>query len=510
MGALEQVPLDEAVQLGAVDGSFFGSYFFPRAFRQEPPAFHREMDEALDDPGARYLSFMLFRGAAKTTKVRVFIARRIAYAMSRTIMVVGKNQDHAIKTLEWVKKAVEQNSRWAGTFGLRKGARWSGADIEIVHTQFKDENGGPLTIRLLAYGMTGSVRGLNIDDYRPDLILVDDPDDEETTATVEQRKKTRDLFFGSLQKSLAPRSESPHAKMILLQTLLNSYDLVSECERNPQWRSLRYGCFDEHGQSRWPTRHPTKELLADKQNHIDRGMLSLWMREMECRLVADELAAFKEEDLRFWDKVDENGIGGVVPPGGITFLSIDPTPPPKNTEKEKARITSGLDTAVICVKRIVNGNVYLCDFAGMKSPDPDHFINQIFLMARLWGARTVVIETILFQRVLRWLREKAMQARREYLTIIPIEDPRAKPLRIQQEIKPYASQGKLYCSSEHMEFIDQYVNFPNIEHDDYVDAVSIGLMHVNPWMLEMSAIDGEFERLYEDDGKALPDWRPNT
>lgn len=501
-----QVSAEEAVRLGAVDGGLFGRFFFPRAFKQDAPPCHRQMDALLDDPESPLVSFMIPRGFAKTTKTRVYIARRIAYGISRTIMIVGKSQGAAVKTLEWLKRSVEHNQRYAATFGLEPGSRWSGEDIEIIHHHFKDENGGPLRIRVLAYGMTGSVRGVNIDDCRPDLIVVDDPSDEENTATIEQRKKIADLFFGSILRSLAPRSEAPHAKMVLLQTVLNPQDLVSLCDKDSHWKSLRISCFDERGESNWPERYPTEVLRAEKKGYIDRGMLSLWMREMESQCVNDDLAAFSEEKLKYWDQ-PENGVGGTLPEGGYTFISVDPVPPPK--DELNVKITAKHDNAVISVLRVINGGVYICEQWGVKQPDDMFFINQIFLMAAFWKTSVIVVETTMFQRVIKTTLQREMQTRRTYLQVIPIEDKRSKPARIRQEIGRYAHARQLYAASDQEGFLGEYWAYPFVQHDDFLDSVAIGLMHITPHLLEASYIEGEYTEVIEDEDRMLGDWRAN-
>ena len=96
------------------------------------------------------------------------------------------------------------------------------------------------------------------------LIIVDDPSDEENTNSPESRKKISDLFFGSLEKSLAPRAESPDAKIVLLQTSLDTEDLINACHRDLQWATRKYSCFDSTGRSRWEAAFPTTELQASK------------------------------------------------------------------------------------------------------------------------------------------------------------------------------------------------------------------------------------------------------
>jgi predicted phage terminase large subunit-like protein len=485
-----QVDIREAVQLGAADTEFFGRFFFPKTCRQPSPAFQRELDEALDDTDHRYVSAMVFRGGAKTSRLRLYVAKRIAYGLSRTILFVGKSQEHAVKSLEWLQNAVEYNKVYAGTFGLRKGKKWTGTEIEIYHGT------DDVPIRIIALGITGSVRGVNVDDYRPDLIVVDDPADEENTATPEQRKKVADLFFGALAKSLTPRSEAPHAKMVLLQTVLNGDDLISLTVRDPQWKSLVYGCFDENKESRWPERFPTKELLEEKNAHIARNQLSLWLREMECKVVSQETSAFLASWLQYWV---------VIPEGGITLICCDPTPPPKDDSAK--RLTTHLDDAVVMVIRIAGGNVYVCDYYCAKSPDPDELISKIFEFATNWRCQTLCLETILFQRVLAKMLEKEMLSRRQWLTIKKVEDKRKKETRIRQEVSSRASHRRLFVHPSMVEFIEQYTAYPDVKHDDILDCLTIGLTSINPWM-ESTTLEGEYTVDEEDEEFAkLSNWR---
>ena len=214
------------------------------------------------------------------------------------------------------------NYLWAQTFNLRIGEKSSEAELEIYHGTEE------YPIRIIALGITGSTRGINVDDYRPDLIIVDDPSDEENTNTQEAREKTDDLINGSLRNSLAPASEAPHAKMVFLQTLLHDDDSISKCEKDPLWRFLKFSIFDERGESRWPDRWTTKELLKEKESFTMRGKLHLWMREMECTITDDALSAFNRGSLKFWD---------ILPPAheSVFYTAIDPVPPPSDREIER-------------------------------------------------------------------------------------------------------------------------------------------------------------------------------
>jgi predicted phage terminase large subunit-like protein len=489
---LKELPLSELVLLADLNPMVYSHHFFPKTFRQASPLFHRDCWELLEDPLARYVAIKIFRDGAKTTLLRTFVSKRIAYGVSRTILFVGKSETAAMKSIDWLQRAVLYNRLWATTFGLSKGKQWSGSEIDIYHGQLD------INIRIIAMGITGSTRGINIDDYRPDLIIVDDPCDLENTATPEQRFKINELFFGGLKESLAPTTDMPEAKMALLQTPLDGEDLIEKAVEDPQWKSMVFSCFTEDGESSWADRYPKETLLEEKAAYIARNQLSIWMREKEVTITSKELCYFQSEWLQYWD---------VLPEGGLTFIGIDPTPPPKEGAKVSSAKLDKLDDAVILVIRVYKKRIYLCDYYCTKSPNPVEFIAKFFEMARQWGAMKIGVETVLFQRMLKVYIEQEMQRRSEYYTITAVEDKRKKETRILQAVSNRASNRTILVHKSHTAFISQYTMYPQAKHDDILDAFSIALSLVTP-ALEALTIDGEYSVVDESEIENLPaTWR---
>ena len=295
---------EEAVQLAATDGVFFSHYFFPRTVRQTSPQFHYDMWKPLlsNAPEHRHISFQIFRGGAKTSILRLLSAHRVGYGMARTMMYIGKSQDHALRSTGWLQRQIERNQLYANTFGLNRGSKWQSVEFEIKH----DVEG--LAIWGLAAGIEGAVRGVNIDDYRPNFILLDDVISDENAATDEQREKIWDLILGAVKESLTPRSEDPYAKLVMLNTPLNREDASMKTKDDPEWHFMRYGCFTpetenlplEQQESIWPQRWPSEELRLAKLAAIKRNKLSTWLREKECKLTDPENTAFKQDWIRYW------------------------------------------------------------------------------------------------------------------------------------------------------------------------------------------------------------------
>ena len=237
---------DDLVQLCAVDDHLFCTTFFPKAARQPPAPFHADIWRNLNDNSKRYLNLVCFRDSAKTTILRMFTGKRVAYNLSKTILYLGASEAHAARSIRWLRNRIEpkmgQDGKeraefFAQTFGLRPGVRWTDTELEIFH-------GIDTTpIWILGAGITGNVRGINFDDYRPDLIVLDDILTDENGATLEQREKITDLVMGALKGSLAAASETPQAKLVMLNTPQAVDDVVHIAERDPEFTSVRYSCW---------------------------------------------------------------------------------------------------------------------------------------------------------------------------------------------------------------------------------------------------------------------------
>ena len=73
---------------GAKDTGFFAKTFFPKTFRQEEPPYAKTIYEVAEDPDTQYAMLLIFRGGSKTTQAKAILAKRVAYGVSRTILLV--------------------------------------------------------------------------------------------------------------------------------------------------------------------------------------------------------------------------------------------------------------------------------------------------------------------------------------------------------------------------------------------------------------------------------------
>lgn len=471
----------ELVRLSAEDPTLFNKAFFPRATRQSAPPKHQEITAAFDDPRKRFINLRAFRGSGKTTLFRLFMARRVAFGISKTVLLLGSNDSKAAQSVTWLRNNVERNALFRDTFRLKPGRKWSENEIEII-----SEVDGHSAWALGAGITGGAIRGINFDDFRPDLIFLDDVINDETAATDVQREKAEGLVLGAVRHSLAPAVDEPNAKMILAQTPIASEDLADQARKDSQFHTIEFSCWTPETQdlpvqfqvSSWPERFPTEELRNEKVAAAQRNRLSVFAREMEVRLVTAETASFRSNWLRFYDE---------LPAGLWNVVSVDPVPPPTEQQLQKQLHNKSFEAITVWGRRA--GNYYLVDYKLQRGHEPNWTVTTILELANRYSAKKIIIETIAYQRTLKYLVQTTMRKNGVYFMIQDFQDKSSKFHRIVDAFSGPASEGHVLVSAAHTEFIEQFEHYPGVAHPDLLDASSMALKDLVVPTLDLGADD---------------------
>lgn len=450
------------------DNELYCRTFFPKTCRQESAPFHRRIDAALW-AGRRKVAIKVFRDGAKTARLRMFISKRIAYGVSRTILYISKSEDTATATLEWLKRLVETNTPWAQFWGIQKGETWAADQAEFVNTILG------VRITVIAVGIHGQIRGLNFDDYRPDLVVCDDIEDEKTTNTKEQIKKHSDLLHGTVMRGLASPIDNPEAMIVIIQTPLDPDDAIETAFANAgpdplsDWLCVEASCFETDAagniQSAWPAKFPVEFLLSEKQSYIKLNKLSVWLREMEVTVTSKETCFFLPEWLQKHEALPAGDWKELV-------LFIDPASSDSATA----------DFQAITLTGNMNGHAWLIAYNKSKGQDVDETVDKFFqtwdLMLALGKGKANLkfgVEIVGYQRQLKRAIEKEMRRRERYAFIEPVQDKRAKEDVINQAFTPVASMGMYHCLNSHTDFITDFEKYPRVKKDDLIESAARGL-----------------------------------
>lgn len=456
--ATTKVSRAELIQACALDGLLYGRTFFPKTFKQDSPSFHNDIWTMLEIEENRYNGVKVYREGAKTTLTRVLGSKRIAYGLSRFIIFTSEAEKHAVYSVQWLRRQCKYNRLWTETFQLRLGKAAEG-EIEIIH------EGLGHTVRIVALGMSGQLRGFNIDDDRPDFIVADDVDGDKSISSETVREKNKDLFFGALVRSLVAPTENPNAKVVVLQTPTHREDIIETVSKDPRWHTLKFGCFDERGNSRWPARHPTQFLLDEKESYIRGRNLSKWMREMECEIVAEETRSFHEDWLNYWD---------ILPDGLVYYMAIDPAPLGTNEPRQDVAYQA------VSVIGCAGPQVFLVEYGIGRGQGLDELAAEVFRLFLKYRPIVVAVETIAYQKVCAWYLKQESFKRQIFLPIQEIQDRQNKDSRIIDSIRQIAANGHLFVHRSHHEFLREYLDFPDPERKDVIDATAMAVKVRNP------------------------------
>lgn len=212
------------------------------------------------------------RGHAKTTVIKLFVLWLILFTDRKFVLIIcatsGKAEDFLADVWGYLAEPNIVN-----VFGNGHVA----AEEDNKSTKIFSFMGR--TIVLAAVGQ-GSVRGINIKNNRPDVIIFDDVQDKENAES-----ETDSVKLLNWMQSTAMKLRSP--KRCLFIFIGNKYRVTGNCvcileklQKNPLWLSIVTGAILEDGQPLWPELHSLASLYEEFQNDLNMGVPEIFLAEL--------------------------------------------------------------------------------------------------------------------------------------------------------------------------------------------------------------------------------------
>jgi hypothetical protein len=224
------------------------------------------------DSTHRFLQFALGipRGHAKTTLIKLFILRCILFTNRSFFLVAASTQVHSINILSDVSSMLsEQNIR--AVFGdWRIGLETDTKELKKFGFQGRN-------ITLFAVGAEGAVRGTNVNNERPDVIIMDDIQTKECADSVLQSKTLMEWMVGTLMKSKSPR----RCLFIFAGNMFAARgSILRHIKNNPTWVKFISGAILADGTALWPELRSLDSLLEELDNDIAMGQAHIFFSEV--------------------------------------------------------------------------------------------------------------------------------------------------------------------------------------------------------------------------------------
>lgn len=487
--------------LGAYDLEFFGKAYLNHFFSKPSPKFHTELDNIWvsgvlknivpsDNKNARLVNqkkgtrkaVLAPRGHAKSTNLTFkSVLHSVLYKYKNYVIIISDTYDQAKSFVQSIRDELEDNENILEDFGDLVGNVWR---EDVIVTTSK--------IKIQAKGSAQKMRGLKHKQWRPDLIVLDDIENDKLVKTVEQRESLKNWFYKAVSKC-----GDSYTDFIYIGTLLHYDSLLANVSKNPTYQSVKYKAvisfnystlwdkwreiftdlnfednqvralnFFENNKEEmlegtevlWNEKNTYYDLMVEKIEIGDSAFNS----EMQNEPINLENCLFPEEIFDYYNPYD-------IDFGSDDFKFYGFIDPSLGKTKKS-------DFSVIITMAVhKNGYMYVVD-ASVERRHPDVIIedtiNKAIWLQRTYGKKYYKfgIETNQFQWYLKEVLAKASAKYGVYLPICEVHQTSDKKMRI-ETLQPDIKNKYIKFDKRHTKLIEQLKYYPMAEHDDAPDAL---------------------------------------
>lgn len=425
----------------------FRRFFFPARDDVPPAPFHMEWSDILLR-GDRHFVVEAFRESAKTQIViRANLLHALAYPQPHRsyLVVICSTQRTASKKLQECSRELAASDAIRAL--VEKVVEDSGLALEVQYRSGQ-------RVRIEAYGKGAAVRGLSWGSKRPDLVIVDDPQDEEDARSETVTEADWDWFLSDVY-FLGQTS-----RIFLIGNNLGERCIVERVLAGAEqlgFRAVRIPILDAEGRSAWPEKWPEPAIATEREEFSRLGKLDIWFRNKMCECIDPGSQKFRRDMFRYFEntlRTDDMSI----------YTTVDLAISKKPGADYSAIVTVGVNG---------DGHWFVLDVEYGRY-DPTQTMDAIFSAVQKWRPLCVGVEAVAYQSALQHFLEKEMPKRGCFFRIQPLKAEKKKELRI-DALQPRFAVGSVWFRRdatwlEKME--SELLVYPHGAHDDVIDALA--------------------------------------
>jgi phage terminase large subunit-like protein len=401
------------------------------------PTFHQEIYSLVQDKTIKRLAIIAPAGFGKSSVVSyacpIWLA---AYHACNEILIISASAEFAEYRLRHIRYLIESNENIQKDFNLSPGSIWR--DNEIILS-----NG----VRILARGKGSQITGM-----RPDVILCDDIETEDEAKSEIERAHLKEWWYATLVNRPAP-----DGRIVIIGSISSRLawmnEFLSEQSKKAGWVTKQYATKD--CRTIWPEKWTDAELFNKRIELAPYPGMYEALYEADTSQI--QKYAFKKEWLRYYDRTPDNlNIFTVVDPAIGERLDHDFT----------AIVTGGIDTY---------GNVFLLDIIKKRfNLDTLEMFGALFTIYEVYRPIRIGFESVAFQKYVKLFFESECKKRSKFPSVVEIkhDTQKTKSMRI-TSLAPLAQGGNLFIKPDMYDFISEWESYPEVVHDDVLDAASM-------------------------------------
>lgn len=421
------------------------------------------------------------RGEAKSTyETQLGSLWCIVTGRKHMIGIIMNTEEQAAEMLEAIKAELDTNPRLMMDFpeACGRGRVWQ-STTAITANNVKIRIGG-----------TGKkIRGMKHGPYRPDLIFLDDLENDEQVRQKSQRDKTEKFVLSAVLGLAGP---SGGMDVFWVGTSLHYDAAINRVSRRPGWRRQVFKSITNwpDNMQLWETWESiytsggddddakieaeanAKTFYETHKDAMNAGAVVSWpdvrplyrlmcmravdhdafLQEQQNEAGNDESAPFK--NITFWtDRGDWQYFGAIDPSLGKQDKTRDPS----------ALLIGGINRKTM-VLDVIEADI------GRKTPDM--IIARAIELQRQYRCIAWGVETVQFQEFLYTELIKRAVAAGVPFPAVPINSSTGKDMRI-ISLQPHIKSGKIRLHHSLHTLIEQLRFWPEADHDDGPDALEM-------------------------------------
>ncbi|EHZ3394124.1 hypothetical protein K5T47_004786, partial [Salmonella enterica] len=265
---------------------FFVSTYFPHYIRHASRSqLHNYLFERLPQivasPEGENDAIAAPRGEAKSTLVsQLFVLWCIIRGIKHYPVIIMDSIDQAYPMLEAIKAELLYNPRLRHDFPgvCVQGRVWQMGTIVTANN-----------IKVTVAGSGKKLRGLRHGPYRPDLVILDDIENDENVQSPEQRDKLDNW----LKKTVLPLGEAGgKTDVVYIGTILHYDSVLSRTLSNPMWRTARFKAI-----IRWPDNMKLWETWEAYIRNEEPETAALFQAANEAAMLAGAIVSWAARPL---------------------------------------------------------------------------------------------------------------------------------------------------------------------------------------------------------------------
>jgi len=455
---------------------YFFHIYLAHHIQYETAEFQKEIISVTEDFEQKFAVILAFRGSAKSTLISLsyVIWSIIGKQNIKFILLISQTHGQVKQLLANIKSEFESNDLLKRDFGPFEDPNEIWRSDSLILPKYGT--------KVMIASLGESIRGYKHGHYRPQIVILDDIEDNNSIRTKESRDKT----YKFITSEVIPGGDT-ETKFMLVGNLLHSDSVVMRFKKemengNRDGVIKSYPFWDKDKKPLWSAKFNTKESVEKLRKRV--GNDKVFRQEYLLEIVSDEEQVIEREWISHYDKIPSLVGNGYR----FTAIGVDLA----ISDKDSANFTSFVAAHVFGYGDDLR--IYILPFSVNKRMRFSETEDELISLVESLGGKEKVkiyIESVGYQEA--FAQRMNDLGYYSYSVGVNSASKRERLLFVSNMVR---SQKVLFPKTGDEELEDQLIHFGVEKYDDLADAFSIlikkimqeGMFNRNPIIVKSSGL----------------------